>query len=96
MTTGVFTQDGATTVVEHGCTDAQSGNGVFALYGSGNFGGGKLYVDISPDGTTYFPYDEDNSCLTATGYIMIPYLKAASIRVRLKGSSNPNLTWWTL
>lgn len=72
---------------------AAGGTPFNTVYANGDFGGGTLKVQASPDGTTWF--DIEYATLNASGYINIQ-MKFVHIRLDLSGSITPNLDIWSV
>ncbi len=65
------------------------------LYVVGDLGGGKITTEVLvPDGVTWIPSDPDEY-VTKQGLYTIAS-SSVILRVRLSGSTNPNVTIWLM
>ena len=76
-----LTEDGETKV----CNIPISGNYVF--FAVGNFGGGIMAIEVSPNNTDWFQVNE----LSAPGRLIQWLSSGEKLRVSLVGSSSPNI-----
>lgn len=65
------------------------------LYVSGDLGGGKVTTEVLvPDGITWIQTDLDEFIIQPGLYVIES--SSVILRVRLSGSTNPNLTVWLM
>ncbi len=93
-TAGAFTADG-NQLIE--LTGPRGTTGSFnTLYANGDFGGGTLNIEVSPDGgTTWFAITETE--LTVVGLVNFQAeFSHNGLRVVLAGATAPSLNYWVL
>ena len=62
---------------------------------SANFGGGSVFIQVSPNGSQWFTARSrnDNRALFTASDHMVIWLRAPYVRARLTGSTTPSAVW---
>lgn len=86
---GTITEDGTQWLSAVGALQNAAFN---TLYLEGDFGGGSVDVEVSPDdGVTWFLMAN----MTAKGFINFQ-IRFEKVRIKLKNSTNPDLNYWVV